>query len=144
MKRAVAGGRGGEKPSMKYEMKVLCAVVAVAFVLVGVFVGMGVVPPVNETEGLLTNLLKGGELWYENPMLIGLIVGLIVNIFGYVENLSRDRGIDYDFGRLAETWAFYEPVLILVSQALPMGEAVIVAVVIDVVRRAIKTFSAKT
>jgi hypothetical protein len=87
---------------------------------------------------------KGGELWYENPMLIGLIVGLIVNIFGYVENLSRDRGIDYDFGRLAETWAFYEPVLILVSQALPMGEAVIVAVVIDVLRRAIKTFSAKT
>ena len=90
------------------------------------------------------NVLKGGELWYENPMLIGLIVGLIVNIFGYVENLSRDRGIDYDFGRLAETWAFYEPMLILVSQALPMGETVIVAVVIDVVRRAIRTSSAKT
>ena len=138
------GGRGGEQPSMKYEMKVLCAVITVAFVLVGVFVGMGVVPPVNETEGLLTNLLKGGELWYENPMLIGLIVGLIVNIFGYVENLSRDRGIDYDFGRLAETWAFYEPVLILASQALPMGEAVIVAVVIDVLRRAIKTYGATT
>jgi len=129
---------------MKYEMKVLCAVITVAFVLVGVFVGTGVVPPVNESEGLLTNLLKGGDLWFENPMLIGLIVGLIVNIFGYVENLSRDRGIDYDFGRLAETWTFYEPMLILVSQALPMGEAVIVAVVIDVLRRAIKTYGAKT
>ena len=138
------GGRGGEKPGMKFEMKVLCAVITVAFVLVGVFVGTGVVPPVNESEGLLTNLLKGGDLWFENPMLIGLIVGLIVNIFGYVENLSRDRGIDYDFGRLAETWTFYEPMLILVSQALPMGEAVIVAVVIDVLRRAIKTYGAKT
>jgi len=114
---------------MKYEMKVLCAVITVAFVLVGLVVGTGVVPPVNETEGLLTNLLKGGELWYENPMLIGLIVGLIVNIFGY-------------FGRLAETWTFYEPMLILVSQALPMGETVLVAVVIDVLRRAIKTYSA--
>ena len=123
-------------------MKVLCAVITVAFVLVGLVVGTGVVPPVNETEGLLTNLLKGGELWYENPMLIGLIVGLIVNIFGYVENLARDRGIDYDFGRLAETWTFYEPMLILVSQALPMGETVLVAVVIDVLRRAIKTYSA--
>jgi len=129
---------------MKYEMKVLCAVIAVAFVLVGLFVGLGVIPPVNEGEGLLTNLLKGGELWYENPMLIGVIVGLIVNIFGYVENLSRDRGIEYDFGRLAETWLFYEPMLILASQALPMGEAVIVAVVIDVMRRAIKAHGAKT
>ncbi|TET20556.1 hypothetical protein E3J74_02330 [Candidatus Bathyarchaeota archaeon] len=128
---------------MKYEMKVLCAVIAVAFVLVGLFVGLGVIPPVNEGEGLLTNLLKGGELWYENPMLIGVIVGLIVNIFGYVENLSRDRGIEYDFGRLAETWLFYEPMLILASQALPMGEAVIVAVVIDVVRRAIKAHGKK-
>jgi len=124
-------------------MKVLCAVIALAFVLVGLFVGLGVIPPVNEAEGLLTNLLKGGELWYENPMLVGVIVGLIVNIFGYVENLSRDRGIEYDFGRLAETWLFYEPMLILASQALPMGEAVIVAVVIDVVRRAIKAHGAK-
>ncbi|MDH5782069.1 MAG: hypothetical protein OEZ35_00160 [Candidatus Bathyarchaeota archaeon] len=128
---------------MKYEMKVLCAVIAVAFVLVGLFVGLGVIPPINDAEGLLTNLLKGGELWYENPMLIGVIVGLIVNIFGYVENLSRDRGVEYDFGRLAETWLFYEPMLILASQALPMGEAVIVAVVIDVVRRAIKAHGAK-
>ena len=128
---------------MKYEMKVLCAVIAVAFVLVGLFVGLGLIPPINEGEGLLTNLLKGGELWYENPMLIGVIVGLIVNIFGYVENLSRDRGIEYDFGRLAETWLFYEPMLILASQALPMGEAVIVAVVIDVMRRAIKAHGAK-
>lgn len=128
---------------MKYEMKVLCAVIAVAFVLVGLFVGLGVIPPLNEAEGLLTNLLKGGELWYENPMLIGVIVGLIVNIFGYVENLSRDRGTEYDFGKLAETWMFYEPMLILASQALPMGEAVIVAVVIDVVRRAIKAHGAK-
>ena len=123
-------------------MKVLCAVITVAFVLVGLVVGTGIVPPVNEAEGLLMNLLKGGELWYENPLLIGLIVGLIVNIFGYVENLARDRGIDYDFGRLAETWAFYEPMLILVSQALPMGEAVFVAVVVDVLRRAIRTYSA--
>ena len=121
----------------------LCAVIALAFVLVGLFVGLGVIPPMNEAEGLLTNLLKGGELWYENPMLIGVIVGLIVNIFGYVENLSRDRGIEYDFGRLAETWLFYEPMLILASQALPLGEAVIVAVVIDVVRRAIKAHGAK-
>ena len=121
----------------------LCAVIALAFVLVGLFVGLGVIPPVNEAEGLLTNLLKGGELWYENPMLVGVIVGLIVNIFGYVENLSRDRGIEYDFGRLAETWLFYEPMLILASQALPMGEAVIVAVVIDVLRRAIKAHGAK-
>ena len=121
----------------------LCAVIAVAFVLVGLFVGLGVIPPLNEADGLLTNLLKGGELWYENPMLVGVIVGLIVNIFGYVENLSRDHGIEYDFGRLAETWLFYEPMLILASQALPMGEAVIVAVVIDVMRRAIKAHGAK-
>ena len=128
---------------MKYEMKVLYAVIAVAFVLVGLFVGLGVIPPLNEAEGLLANLLKGGELWYENPMLIGVIVGLIVNIFGYVENLSRDCGIEYDFGRLVETWLFYEPMLIHASQALPMGEAVIVAVVIDIVRRAIKADGAK-
>jgi len=118
-------------------------VIAVAFVLVGLFVGLGVIPPLNEADGLLTNLLKGGELWYENPMLVGVIVGLIVNIFGYVENLSRDRGVEYDFGRLAETWLFYEPMLILASQALPMGEAVVVAVVIDVVRRAIKAHGTK-
>ena len=135
---------GGGKPKMKYEMKVLSTVITVAFVLVGLFVGLGVVPPVNELEGLLANLLKGGELWRENPMLVGVIVGLIVNVFGYVENLSRDLGMDYDFGRLAETWMFYEPMLILASQALSMEQAVIVAVVIDVVRRAIKAHRATT
>jgi len=36
---------------MENEAKVLCAVIAVAFMLVGLFVGLGVIPPVNEAEG---------------------------------------------------------------------------------------------
>jgi len=46
-------------------------------------------------------------------------------------------------GYFSARWLFYEPMLILASQALPMGEAVIVAVVIDVVRRAIKAHGGK-
>ena len=60
-----------------------------------------------------------------------------------MENLSCDRGIEYDFGKLAETWLFYEPMSILASQVLPMGEAVIVAVVIEVMSQAIKAHGTK-
>lgn len=125
---------------LENEMKVLAIAVALAFMVVGLFMGLGVIPPVNESEGLLTNLLRGGPLWQENPALIGVIVGVIVNFFGYMENLARNRMLQYDFGKLAETWAFYEPMLILTSQALSMEKSVIVAVVIDVMRRAITAY----
>ena len=60
-----------------------------------------------------------------------------------MENLSCDRGIEYGFGKLAETWLFYEPMSILASQVLPMGEAVIVVVVIEVMSQAIKAHGTK-
>ena len=60
-----------------------------------------------------------------------------------MENLSCDRGIEYDFAKLAETSLFYEPMSILASQVLPMGEAVIVAVVIEVMSQAIKAHGTK-
>jgi len=87
---------------------------------------------------MFENLLYGAERLLENPIVLALIVGLVRNIPGYIENWLAERGLKYDAKKLGETWAYYEPSLILLTQWLPPEHAVAVAFVIDIFRSAIK------
>ena len=91
----------------------------------------------NEAAGWLLNLGYAGTRWLENPWWAATVIVILVNIFGYVENLVVDKGQAYLVEKFVETWMFYEPTLIILSQTLPMPYAAAIALIIDIARRAI-------
>lgn len=91
----------------------------------------------NEAAGWLVNLGYAGPRWLENPWWTAIVIAVLVNIFGYVENLAVDKGQAYLVEKFVETWLFYEPTLIILSQAFPMPYAAAVALGLDIARRAI-------
>ena len=105
----------------------------VFFVFEGLLVA-GIVAGNNEGEGLFANLLYEAEKILENPVIVAFLAGLIVNYFGFLANTFITHET-YDANKLMETWFTYEPVLILISQYLPMREALVWTFAIDVTRR---------
>lgn len=91
----------------------------------------------NEAAGWLVNLGYAGPRWLENPWWAAIVIAILVNIFGYVENLAVDKGQPYFIEKLVETWMFYQPTLIILSQTFPMPYAAAIALIIDIARRAI-------
>lgn len=91
----------------------------------------------NETAGWLLNLGYAGARWLENPWWAAIVITILVNIFGYVENLTVETGQAYVVEKFVETWMFYEPTLIILSQTFPMPYAAVIALIIDIARRAI-------
>lgn len=75
--------------------------------------------------------------WLENPWWAAIVIAVLVNIFGYVENLTVEKGQAYLVEKFVETWLFYKPTLIVLSQAFPMPYAAAVALGLDMARRAI-------
>ena len=68
---------------------------------------------------------------------MAIVVAVLVNIFGYVENLAVEKGQAYMVEKFVETWMFYEPTLIILSQAFPMPYAAAIALSLDIARRAV-------
>ena len=50
---------------------------------------------------------------------------------------SMEKGQAYLVEKFVETWLFYEPTLIILSQAFPMPYAAAIALGLDIARRAI-------
>jgi len=71
-----------------------------------------------------------------HPWWAAIVIAVLVNIFGYVENLAVEKGQAYLVGKFVETWTFYEPILIVLSQAFPMPYAAAIALGLDIARRA--------
>lgn len=112
----------------------LLVIVTVIFTAVEICVWTGVIPPANEAEGFFANLLYGLEKAIENPALWGWIMTVLVGLGGYLENWVR-TGEEFDARQFAETFFFYEPVLIGIAQLLPLEYAIVLTFVIDVLRR---------
>lgn len=88
-----------------------------------------------EYTGLFANTLT---LWLENPLVVGLLSAGIRSLFGWLENFFANSGETYDVAKLAQTWTLYMGVITLFSQGFPMGVSVAIAVVADLIVRAIK------
>ena len=76
----------------------------------------------------------------QNPAFVALIVTLIVDLLGYIENKARNSGMPFDKGMAIETLAKYEGFIIMFSTLLPIEQAVFWAFVADVATRLIKRF----
>jgi len=86
----------------------------------------------------LGNLNNKLDQLFDNPAFVGLITTLFVGVFsGFMENWSI-TGEAFDPKRFAETFFYYEPLLILFSQWLPVNYAAIMLFIIDILRRIAK------
>lgn len=85
-------------------------------------------------EGLFANVLNGLETFLDNPIFLGWIVAIIVAVGGWLENYVKTKE-KFDPSKWAETFFYYEPALILLTQWFPTEYAVFLAFGIDVARR---------
>lgn len=69
-------------------------------------------------------------------LVILLIMTVIVNVSGYLENAVVHK-IPYDKKKLAETLMFYTPLIALLPEVLPMGYAIGISLVLDIFKRTI-------
>ena len=76
----------------------------------------------------------------QNPAFVALIVTLVVDVLGYIENKARNSKIGFNTGMAIETLAKYEAIIIMFSTLLPIEQAVFWAFVADVVTRLVKRF----
>lgn len=120
----------------------------VLFCIFEVIVASGYIE-LESVEGLFSNLREGGDRWYANPIPWVIILVLVVNFLGFMENYSVSKEA-YDKKKFAETWFKYLPLFLIFSQ-LPwatllgvedtvhvnMGITAAITLAVDVVTRAL-------
>ena len=114
-------------------LALVLAVVTVIFIVAEALIWIGVldIPAFGNLNNSLDQL-------FENPAFVGLLTTSIIGVLsGFMENWSITRET-FNPNKFAETFFYYEPLLILLSQWLPMKEAVIFTFAIDVLRRIAK------
>ena len=83
----------------------------------------------------LGNVGYGMDKLLENPAFVGLLATLIVGtISGFMQKVIKTNET-WDIQKFGETFYYYEPLLILVGQFIPVKYGVILLFVIDIFRR---------
>ena len=93
----------------------------------------------------LGNLGNGLDKLLENPAFVGVLATLIDGtLSGFMQNVLN-KNDTFSFQKFGETFFYYEPLMILVAQFIPISYGVVLLFVVQVFRRAIaKVVSAKT
>ena len=117
----------------------ILAVTAVFMVVEGLIWG-GVIQ-----VSALGNLGNGLDKLLENPAFVGVCATVIDGtLSGFMQNVVK-KNETFSFQKFGETFYYYEPLMILVAQFIPVSYGVVLLFVVQVFRRAIvKIVSAKT
>jgi hypothetical protein len=93
----------------------------------------------------LGNLGNGLDKLLENPAFVGLLATLVDGtLSGFMQNVLK-KNDTYSVQKFGETFFYYEPLMILVAQFIPISYGVVLLFVIQVFRRTIaKIVPAKT
>lgn len=85
----------------------------------------------------LGNLGNGLDKLLENPAFVGLLATLIDGtLSGFMQNVLK-KNDTYSLQKFGETFYYYEPLMILVAQFIPISYGVVLLFVVQVFRRAI-------
>ena len=88
----------------------------------------------------LGNLNNAADKLFANPAFAGLLATIIIGaISGFMENYATGKQA-FNPALFAETFFFYEPMLILFGQFMPVAHSVIFLFAIDIIRRVAKAF----
>ena len=92
----------------------------------------------------LGNLSNGADKLLENPAFVGLVATVIVGTAsGFMQKVFKQNDT-FELKKLGETFYYYEPLLILVAQFIPVHYAVVLLFVLDVMRRVLLKLVPKT
>lgn len=93
----------------------------------------------------LGNLGNGLDKLLENPAFVGFVATLIDGtLSGFMQNVLN-KNDTFSLQKFGETFFYYEPLMILVAQFIPISYGVVLLFVVQVFRRAIaKLLAAKT
>jgi hypothetical protein len=117
-------------------MAALIIAVTVVFLVVEALIWTGQV----KVEAL-GNLGYGVDKLLENPAFVGLLTAAIVGAAsGFMQNVFQ-KNDTFDLKKFAETFYYYEPLLILVAQFIPLKYGVVLLFVIDIFRRVLLKFA---
>ena len=117
---------------MNSTLAAIIIILTVAFVVVEVFVWTGVLE-----VSALGNLGYGVDKLLENPSFVGVLATLIVGTAsGFMQKVFKTNET-WDLQKFGETFYYYEPLLILVGQFIPVKYGVVLLFVIDIFRRVI-------
>jgi hypothetical protein len=84
---------------------------------------------------VLGNLSYGLDKLLENPAFVGVLATIIVGTAsGFMQNVFK-KNDTFDLMKFAETFYYYEPLLILVGQFIPVNYGVVLLFVVDIFRR---------
>jgi len=89
-----------------------------------------------EYSGVFANLLVGT---LDNPLILGALAGALRSYFGWLQNFFENGAVEYDATRLAETWTIYMGGIMIFSQGVPTGVALVLTLLSDLIVRAIKS-----
>lgn len=105
-------------------------IVTIAFVVVEVLIWTGAVQ-----TSALGNLGYGVDKVLENPAFVGFLSTLIVGTAsGFMQKVFKTNET-FDVRKFAETFYYYEPLMILVGQFIPVSYSIVLLFVIDIFRR---------
>lgn len=105
-------------------------IVTVAFIAVEVVIWTGAVQ-----TSALGNLGYGVDKLLENPAFVGLLSTLIVGTAsGFMQKVFKTNET-FDLKKFGETFYYYEPLMILVGQFIPVSYGIVLLFVIDIFRR---------
>ena len=83
----------------------------------------------------LGNLGYGLNKLLENPAFVGLLTTLIVGTgSGFMQNVLK-KNDTFSLQKFGETFYYYEPLLILIGQFIPVSYGVVFLLVVDVFKR---------
>lgn len=116
-------------------LALLILVITVPFLLVEALIWAGTL-----SIPALGNLANGGTIaaLFENPAFVGLIAVMLDGVLsGFMRNALQSKE-KFDFKQFGETFFYYEPLLILVSQFFPIKYSFVLVFVVRVVKLAIE------
>jgi hypothetical protein len=118
------------KNEMSSMFATVVIIITVAFLAVQVVIWTGALQ-----TSALGNLGYGLDKILENPAFVGLLGTLIIGAAsGFMQKVFKTNET-FDVKKFGETFYYYEPLMILVGQFIPVSYGIVLLFVIDIFRR---------
>jgi hypothetical protein len=128
----IAGGEILSENRLNSTLGLVIIFVSVVFIVVEASIWTGAI-----SIQQLGNLNNGLDKLLDNPAFVGLLVSVFVGVAsGFMQNVLKENET-FSIVKFGETFYYYEPLMILVAQFIPVKYGVVLLFAVDVVRRVV-------
>jgi hypothetical protein len=128
----IAGGEILSEEKFNSTLGLVIIFVSVVFIVTQVPIWTGAI-----SIDQLGNLNNGLDKLLDNPAFVGLLVSIFVGVAsGFMQNVLK-KNETFSIIKFGETFYYYEPLMILIAQFIPVKYGVVLLFAIDVVKRVV-------